>query len=71
VCHPIEPIDNHLSWLHGSRPPKKHKKRGLKSVLGVVVVAEETQAYAPHHRAVSAYEGGEGGLLSLLQEEFQ
>jgi hypothetical protein len=43
----------------------------LECVLGVVVVAEGTPADVQNHRAVTTYNGCEGGFFLVVDEGFE
>jgi hypothetical protein len=47
------------------------EERGLKGVLGVVVVAQDAAADAPDHRTVAAHQGSDRGLVALFEEACQ
>jgi hypothetical protein len=44
---------------------------GLEGVLGVLLVTQDAAAQAEHERSVALYEGGEGGLLTAVDESLQ
>ena len=49
MSYTVEPVPNHLWWLDGSGFADEDEESGLKSVFGVVVIAEDTMTYAPNH----------------------
>ena len=67
----IEPIADSVLWLDGRRLAGEHEKGGLKSIFGIMVIAEHTLANTQHHRSVSSYQCFEGSVFSARQVAFQ
>src|SRR5262245_52988682 len=71
VGHAVEPVGHHLLRFNRRRLADEDEERGLESVFGVVVVAEDTAAHAPDHRTMPPHQGCKGGIVSLSQERLQ
>ena len=67
MSDPIQPVRHHFSRQNGRCLADKDEESGLKSVFGVVV-SEKAAAHLPNHRTMPLDEGGEGCLVSLLDE---
>jgi hypothetical protein len=52
----VRPVGNHFPWPDRRSLAGENEENGLKSILGVMVIAEETAADAPHHRSMPADE---------------
>jgi hypothetical protein len=63
----VQPVRNHLPPHNRRRLADKNQEGRLESVLGFVM-AKESAADAPDHRAVSVDEGGEGRFIPALEE---
>src|SRR5690349_8862774 len=50
---------------------QQHQKGGLKSVLSIMAIAQDTATNTEHHRAVPAHQGREGGFLALDQKSIE
>src|SRR5947199_4834674 len=72
ISDAVQPVADHAARPHIRRLTHQHEKRGLKRILGVLLVPEHTAADAKHHWPVPAYEGGERVLVApreiMLQE---
>src|SRR5205807_10372390 len=64
----VEPVGDHLSRPNGCGVAKQDKKRGLKSILGIVRTAQQSSAHAEHHRSVPAQKGFKGVFIALDDE---
>src|SRR6516165_7631760 len=53
----VQPVVKRLRVSNAFRLADQDEEGGLKRVFGVVVIAQETAAYAPDHRAVPPHEG--------------
>jgi hypothetical protein len=71
VGHPVEPVGDHSTGPDGSRLTHKDKKRGLKSVLRVVIAPQDPAAHAPNHRAMPPHEGRQSRLMTVVDEVVQ
>src|SRR5579862_2869449 len=67
ISHAIKPVANHVPWHNGSRFTDQHQKRGLESILGVVMAAEQTMAHAPDHRPMPAYQSPERRVFVVAE----
>jgi hypothetical protein len=57
-----------LAWGHRRRLAYQHEKSSLKSVLGVLVVPQDTATHAQHHRSVPVQQRLKRRLFSPAQE---
>jgi hypothetical protein len=64
----IEPAAHRLAIGDRGRFTGEDEEGGLESVFGVLRMAQNPAADAQHHRAVSPYQGGEGGLIAAGDE---
>ena len=64
----VKPVRHHLSGHDRRRLLDEYEEGGLERILGVVRVAKDSAAHAPHHRGVPFHQGGEGVLVPPAQE---
>src|SRR5262249_4202292 len=67
VGHAVQPVGDHLPWCDKRCLANKDQEGGLECVFGVVVVAQDSAAHAPDHRAVTFDQGSEGSFLPMLE----
>jgi hypothetical protein len=67
----IQEIADGLARPHRRRLANENKKSGLKSVVGVVYIAEDAPADATHHRAVTPQQRLERGFVASGDEMLQ
>jgi hypothetical protein len=68
---PVEPVGDRLARGDGRRPAHEDDERGLEGVFGVVLVAEDAAADAPHHRGVAAHERLDRLPVAVADESLQ
>src|SRR5205823_14523145 len=61
----VQPAGDGIPPADGAGLPCQHQERGLKPVLGVVVVAQGAAASCPHHRPVPLHQDRERRLVVL------
>src|SRR5262249_11219713 len=71
ICHAVEPVGDHFSWHNGTGFAREHYKRGLESIFGIVMIAENTATNAQDHRTVAAYKRLKRRLVLVADERFQ
>jgi hypothetical protein len=67
----MKPGCNSLATPEGARFSQQDKKRGLKSILSILLLRQQPPAYAQHHRPVPCEQSVEGRLSALRQEALQ
>ncbi len=67
----MEPTGQSGLVSQGSSITGQHEKRGLESVLGVLLMPQHAAADVQHHRPVAANEGGEGDFIAAVGESVQ
>ena len=68
MCYAIQPIDEHLGWANGSSLASQDNEGRLKSVLGVMVVGENSATDAPYHWAMTPHQRCERSLVLVLDK---
>src|SRR5579885_3587870 len=63
--HTIKPVGNHLSGNNRSCPADKDQEGSLKSVLRIVIIAQDPAANIPHQRAMPAHESCKRSFIAL------
>src|SRR5262249_35075888 len=67
----IKPVADFLARHDARRPPNQNQKSGLKGILGVRLMADDTSADAQNHRPMPTDERFKGTLVPLPDEAFQ
>jgi hypothetical protein len=67
----VEPAAERALMVEAGGLAGEDEEGGLEGVLGVLHVAKDAAAQAEHERSVSLDEGGEGGLLTAVDESLQ
>src|SRR5262249_56702767 len=67
----MQPAAQAGALLQRTSSPDEDKKRGLKRVVGVVGVLEQTAADAQHHRPVPSKKGLESCLIMVVRKPLQ
>jgi len=68
VGDPIQPVDKQFSGGNRRRPADEDKESGLKGVLGIVLIPEDTAADTPDHRTVTPHQSREGSFIPMLDK---
>jgi hypothetical protein len=68
--HAEQPVGDSLPRYVRS-PADEDEERGLKRILGVMVVGEEAAADAPDHRGVAPHQSSKGTVVPAAQEAGQ
>jgi len=55
----MKPRTERIPHPESSRLPRQDEEGRLEEILGLVLVAQETSAYAKHHRSVAFHQGCE------------
>jgi hypothetical protein len=71
VGYAVKPVGNHLSRYDGRCLADEDEKGGLEGILGIVLVAQNTAADAPHHRSMSAHQGCNSGFVTAAEVVLQ
>ena len=71
VGNAVEPVSQHLPRLDRRRFAEQHQEGGLKSVLGIVMPAQDATADAPDHGAMTAHQGFESCVFPAGDETLQ
>ena len=71
VGHPVEPVGKQLPRGNRRRPADEDEEGGLKGILGVVVVVEDTAAHTPHHRPMPPHKGCKSRLVTAADVVLQ
>ena len=71
VGGPVEPAGQRLALADRMDVPRQDKEGRLKSVLGVLLVAQHPPADAQHQRPVAFHEAGKGVLIAVRREVVQ
>ena len=71
VSDAVEPVTDLRSGVDRRRLADEDEKRRLERILSVVVVAQDTTADTPNHRAMAAHERFQGRRLSAAHEALQ
>lgn len=67
----MQPAGDHLARSNRRRFAHKDKESCLERILGVLVMRDNSAAYAPDHRAMSLYESCEREFVLVLDELIQ
>jgi hypothetical protein len=66
VGDPVEPIAERILVADGARPSSEYEEDGLKGVLGIVMVVEDTSTEVQDHGSVALYQNRKGILSDPL-----
>src|SRR5262245_7393965 len=71
VSDAVQPVGDHLARPNGSGLLYEHEKRGMKSILGPVMLAQHPAANAEHHRPMPAHQSFERRLIARIDKRLQ
>jgi hypothetical protein len=69
--HAVEPVGDHLPRYDRGRLADEDEEGGLEGVLGVVVIAQDTAAHTPDHRAMPTHQGCQSRLVTTAEVVLQ
>ena len=71
LSDPEQPIGDHLARSNRHRFAGQNQESGLKRILGVLVMRDNSAAHAPDHRAMSLHESGKRVFVLVVDEKIQ
>src|SRR5207245_2118492 len=71
VCHPVQPVGDHLFWDDGGSLADEDEEGRLESIFGVVMITEDTTADAPDHRPMPPHQGCKSRFLTAVEVVLQ
>jgi hypothetical protein len=71
MSNPVQPAGQRMSLADRAAVSCQHQKRGLKSVLGVLLVLQNAAARSQYHRAVPINQLGKRRLIAPGDESIQ
>src|SRR5262249_11522006 len=64
----VQPVAHQVFLKNGPGLAQKDQKRGLESVLGILMVLQKSSADAPNHGPMTLHQGFERSLIAVAKE---